>query len=157
MNRTNLRTALALAAGSYLAIPLATHATNPNHGEAGDTSVPATSPATVTLPGSNVTVNADGRTSFTIDLSAMGFSELWAVKMSDRTKIVFRDDKKAAPPAECPYFDLAVRKYEVFEVGKYVYRVVAPISASEKKLIEQAGCLLTRTISESEIKPLRPR
>lgn len=99
----------------------------------------------------------DGMASIVIDLRSLSLLQLWTLAQSEKTAIVFRGDPKGTEKL-CPHFDLSHRAYEVRQMDPVqpIYRVRAKISKSEMDTVEKAGCLITKTIKRSEIKPYQP-
>lgn len=99
----------------------------------------------------------DGMASIIINLRSLSLFQLWTLAQSEKSAIVFRDDPKE-PGRLCPYFDLSQRSYEVRQIDPdhAIYRVRAKILGSELDTVAKAGCLITKTIKRSEIKPYQP-
>ncbi|MBI2234868.1 MAG: hypothetical protein HYU57_07810 [Micavibrio aeruginosavorus] len=99
----------------------------------------------------------DGMASIIIDLRALSLLQLWTLAQSEKTAIIFRGDPKE-PERLCPHFDLSHRSYEVRQMDPVqpIYRVKAKISKGDLDTVAKAGCLITRTIKLSEIKPYQP-
>lgn len=99
----------------------------------------------------------DGMASIIIDLRPLSLLQLWTLAQSEETAIVFRGDPKE-PERLCPHFDLSHRSYEVRQMDPVhpIYRVKAKISRGELDTVAKAGCLITKTIKRSEIKPYQP-
>lgn len=119
--------------------------------------LPADAPKTFIVHGEKPKIAADGTASFMIDLTSLGPFQFLSLAQSEKTAVVFRGDPKE-PERLCPHFDLASSAYEVRQMDPVqpVYRVRAKISKSEMDTVEKAGCLITRTIKRSEIKPYQP-
>jgi hypothetical protein len=157
MNRTQLKTLMAIAAGTSFILPAAAgvemETTPPEPVLKKQASNDSLFPIRVQSP----KILADGTASFVIDLSRLNPFQFVKLLSSNKTLLLFRD-----PPAEpeklCPYFELASRPYEVRQIDpeKTIYRISAKISPDEMAEIQKAGCLITKTISRHEIKPYQP-